>query len=54
MSLATDPAIRGRIKVDATVDFIEQAIRNKQDAYKKDYGHQNQNGFLFSAVVDKP
>ena len=49
MSLATDPATKGRIKVDATVDFIEQAIRNTQDQYRKDYGHQNQNGFVFSA-----
>ncbi|MWV50060.1 hypothetical protein GRS96_12350 [Rathayibacter sp. VKM Ac-2803] len=37
MSVATDPATRGRIAVDRITDFVDEAIAREEDADRRRY-----------------
>lgn len=51
MSVATDPAMKSKIRTHMTVDFVAQAIANTKKQYEKDYRHQDQSGFSFHATI---
>lgn len=51
MAVATDPAMKPKIRVDMRVDFVAQALAAKRKQYEKDYPHQDQSGFRFEATI---
>lgn len=51
MDIATDPSMRDRIRVDATVDFVAQKIAQTRKSYEQDYQHQDLSGVFFSASM---
>jgi hypothetical protein len=51
MHVASDPAVRDRIEVYATTDFVAQKLAQTKASYEKDYSHQDMSGIYFRARV---
>lgn len=51
MSIATDPAMKSKIRTTMTVDFVAQALAATRKKYEADYPHQDQSGFRFEASI---
>ena len=51
MSVATDPAMKSKIRTHMEIDFVAAALSATRKQYEKDYAHQDQSGFSFHATI---